>query len=217
MKVGDRNSTVGWTQSNLGHLEGHRRKRVGSAEHGLQFLPQRQRPVEHVQFVLQQRAQFRQSGAPFHQRRGDQADHEGDAGADRGHDQNRRHRAGNPAPLQKAGGRRQHGADHEGRHDRKEEGLGDIENGDDADHQQRDQREGHHLGAADHRRLFGFAVRQRRADRALWRRTLVGKDTQLALPRATVNVAVSPRRRRLRIGLMRAQPATQRKSSIAET
>ena len=91
MKVGDRNSTVGCTHSIFGIWNG-RRKRVGSAQHALQLMPERQRPVEHMQFFLQQRSQLRQARAPFHQRRGDQPDHEGDAGADRSHDQNRRHR-----------------------------------------------------------------------------------------------------------------------------
>ena len=115
------------------HLERRGRECVGSAKHVLELLPQRERPVEHMQFVLQQRAELRQARAPFHQRRRDQADDERDAGADRAHDQNRRHRARNSMPLEKACGRRQHGADHEGRHDRQEERFGDIENGDDAD------------------------------------------------------------------------------------
>ena len=62
--------------------------------------------------------------------------------------------------------------------------LATIENGDDADDEQRDQREGDHLGAPDHRRQFVSAVGQRRTGRFAGRRTLVGKDTQLALPAA---------------------------------
>ena len=61
-------------------------------------------------------------------------------------------------PLQIAGGRRQHGADHESRYDRKKEGFGNIEHRDDADDEQPDQGECHDLGAANDRRLFGLAV-----------------------------------------------------------
>ena len=176
VKVGDRNSSVGCTQSNFGIWNA--RQRVGAAHHALQFLPQRQRPVEHMQLFLELRSQLRQAGAPFHQRRGDQADHEGDAGADRGHDQYGADGAGNSVPLEKARGRRQHGADHERRHDRQKERLCDIEHRDDADDEQRDQREGDHLRAADHRRQFGFAVGQRRASRhSSGKRTFIGKDT----------------------------------------
>ncbi len=114
-------------------------------------------------FSFKQRAQFRQLVAPFHRGRGDQADHEGRAGADRGHDQDGRHGAGNPVAFEKARRRRQHGADDERHHDREEERLGGIEHGDDADDQQRHQREGDDLGAADDRRQFGLAVGHRRA------------------------------------------------------
>ena len=119
-------------------------------------MPERERPIEHMQFVPKQRAEFGQPRTPFHQGRGDQPDHEGDRGADRGHDQDRRHRAGNSVPLEKTGGRRQHGADHECRYHRKEERLGGVENGDHANNQQRDQGKGDDLGAANDRRLFGL-------------------------------------------------------------
>ena len=105
------------------------------------------------------------------------------AGADRAHDQDRRNRAGNPVPLEKSRGRRQHGTDHECRHNRKEERLRDIENGDNADHQQREQSKGNNFRAADDRRqvdlLSGSGV-----PTASCERTFIGKDTQLALPRA---------------------------------
>ena len=83
------------------------------------------------------------------------------AGADRGHDQDRRYRARNPVPLEKTGGGRQHGADNESHHDGEEECLGGPENGDHSNHQQGDQREGDHLGAPDNRGQFGVAVGQR--------------------------------------------------------
>ena len=105
------------------------------------------------------RSELRQAVAPFHQGRGDQADDEGDDRAHGRHDQNRDDRAGNAASLEKARGRRQHGADHEGRHDREKERLGGVEHGDDADDEQRDQREGDDFGAPDHRRQFGSGCR----------------------------------------------------------
>ena len=80
-------------------------------------------------------------------------------------------------------GRRQHGADHERRHDRQKERLRHIENGDDADNQQRDQRKGNNFRAPDNGRQLAFALRQRRTGRFFGKRTFVGKDTQLALPR----------------------------------
>ena len=58
VKVGDRNSSVGCTHSNFGIWSDA--QRVGAAEHGLQLVPQRQRPVEDVQLVLQPRAELRQ-------------------------------------------------------------------------------------------------------------------------------------------------------------
>jgi len=165
---------AGWTQSNF-----------GSAQHGLKLVPQRQRPVEHVQLILQQRSQFRQAVAPFHQRGGDQADDEGAGGAHRRHDQNRRHRAGNVMPLEKSGGRRQHGADHECHHDRQKECLRGVEHGDDTDDEECDQREGNDLGTANDRRLLALAVGQWRTARLIGptftRPTFIGKDTQLAL------------------------------------
>ena len=145
------------------HLERCGRERVGSAEHDLELLPQRQRPVEHMQLVLA--ACDPSSGRRvLHSISGEEIrpTMKVDAGADGGHDQDRRHRAGNAVPLQKAGGRRQHGADHERRHDGQEESLGGIEHGDNADDQQRHQRKSHDFGAADDRRQFGFAVGQRR-------------------------------------------------------
>jgi len=42
-----------------------------------------QRPVEYMQFISQAHAQLRQTRAPFHQRRRDQADDEGSPGTDR--------------------------------------------------------------------------------------------------------------------------------------
>ena len=150
---------VGCTQSNFGIWK--LVQRVGAPTMALQLLPERERPVEHMQLVLQPRAQFRQPCAPFHQRRGDQPDHEGRGSGDRDHDQHRADRAGNAVALEEARRRRQHGADHEGHHHGQEERLGEIEDGDDADDEQRHQRKGDDLGAADHRRLFARAVRQR--------------------------------------------------------
>ena len=186
-------------------LERRRRGGVGYANHALQFMPERQRPIEHMQLVAKQRAEFGQPRTPFHQGRRDQPDHERDRGADRGHDQDRRYRAGNSVPLEKAGRRRQHGADHECRYDREEERLGGVENGDHANDQESDQGEGNDLRAADHRRQFGSAVRQRRADGFMRRRTLIGKDTQLALPRAAANLTPCPAR-----ATNRVMPATTR-------
>ena len=105
-----------------------------------------------MQFILQERCKLRQAHAPFYYGGRNQPDDECDAGASRAHDQNRRHRAGNSMPLKKVGGRRQHGADHERHHDRKEKRLGDVENGEDADQQERDQRKGDQLRAANDRR-----------------------------------------------------------------
>ena len=84
--------------------------------------------------------------------------------------------------LKEACRRRQHGADHECGHDRQEERLGDVENGDDANQQQRDKREGDDFGTTNDRGQFDVAVRQWRADRVVWLRTFVGQDTQQALP-----------------------------------
>ena len=137
--------------------------------------------------------------APFHQGRGDQPDHERDRGADRGHDQDRRYRAGNLVSLEKAGSRRQHGTDHECRYHREKEPLGGVEDGNHANDQESDQGKGNDLRAADHRRQFGSAVRQRRAGGFMRRRTLIGKDTQLALPRAAANLIRCPPRATNRI------------------
>ena len=70
-------------------------------------------------------------------------------------------------PFEKAGGRRQHGADHEGHHHRKEESLGDIEHRRDGDQQQPDQRDRDHFLAADQWRQFGGALRHRRTGLAV--------------------------------------------------
>ena len=147
----------------LGQLERGARQGFGSAERQLHLLPQPQRTIEHMKLVLHERAEFGKPRAPFDHRGGDQPDHEGDHGAGRGHDQDRGHRARNAVLLEIACRRRQHGADHERHHDRQEERLGGIEHGDDADDEKGDQRERHHLGAADHRRLFVLAVGQRLA------------------------------------------------------
>src|SRR5439155_1300530 len=88
-----------------------------------------------MQFILQERCKLRQAHAPFYYGGRNQPDDECDAGASRAHDQNRRHRAGNSMPLKKIGGRRQHGADYERRHDREKKRLGDVENGEDAEQQ----------------------------------------------------------------------------------
>ena len=139
------------------------RERVGTAEHALQLLPEHERPVEHVQLVLQQPPELRKLAAPFHRGRGDQADHEGDPGAGGRHDQHGGDRARNAVALQETGGRRQHGADDEGHRDRQEERLGKIEARNDADDQQADEGDRHHFGAADDRRQFASAVGDRRA------------------------------------------------------
>ena len=64
-----------------------------------------------------------------------------------------------------AGRRRQHGADDEGRHDRKKECLRDIEHRDDGDDEQADQGDSDHFRAPDHRRLIVGALRNSLADR----------------------------------------------------
>ena len=102
--------------------------------------------------------------APVHQRRGDQGDHEGDQRAGQGDDQHCRYRSRYPAPLQKSRRRRQHGADDEGRGDRKKERLGEVKHCDAGDHEQRHQRKRDHLGATDHRRGVDRAVRHGPAD-----------------------------------------------------
>ena len=51
VKVGDRNSSVGCTHSNFGIWNAL--SAIGAAEHALQLLPEPQRPVEHMQLVLQ--------------------------------------------------------------------------------------------------------------------------------------------------------------------
>ena len=84
-------------------------------------------------------------------------------------------------PLKKVGGRRQHGADHERRHDREKKRLGDVENGEDADQQERDQRKGDQLCAANDRRQLALAVRQRWPRRFTGKAAFIGKDTQIAL------------------------------------
>ena len=160
-KVGDRNSSVGCHPVELGQMEC--RQRVGAAEHALHLLPERERPVEHVHLLLQQRPQLRKLAAPFHRGRGDHADHEGGPGAGGCHDQHGGDRARNAAALQETSGRRQHGADDEGHRDRQKERLGEIEAGDDADDQQTDEGDGHHFRAADERRHLGLAVGDRRA------------------------------------------------------
>ena len=71
---------------------------------------------------------------------------------------------GNFAALEEVRGGRQHGADHEGQHDRQKEGFGEIEDGDYGDDEEADQREGHDLGAANDRRLLVAALGQRLAD-----------------------------------------------------
>ncbi len=139
------------------------RERAGAAEHALQLLPERERPVEHMQLLLQQRAQLRKLAAPFHRGRGDQADHESNAGAGSRHQQHGSERAGDPMTFQKTGGRRQHGADDESHRHRQEKCLGEIETGDDADDEQADEGDRHHLGAADDRRQFALAVGDRGA------------------------------------------------------
>ena len=42
----------------LGQMERCARQRIGSAEHALHLLPQRQRAVEHMKLVLHQRAEL---------------------------------------------------------------------------------------------------------------------------------------------------------------
>ena len=140
-----------------------RRQRVGTAEHALQLLPKRERPVEHMHFFLQYGSQLRKLAAPFHDGRGDQADREDSPGACRRHDQDGRDRARNPIALQEARRRRQHGADDEGHRNRQKEGPREIEPDDHDDDQQGDQRKGHDFRAADHRRQFALAVGDRRA------------------------------------------------------
>ena len=53
--------------------------------------------------------------------------------------------------------------------------FGEIEAGDDADDQQRDERKGHDFRAADDRRQLGLAVGDRRAFRDRWRLALTGR------------------------------------------
>ena len=145
-------------------------------------MPERQRPVEHVHLVLEARAKLGELVAPLHQGRGDQADHEGDAGAGRGHDQDRRRRTRNPVSPEQARRRRQHGADNERHGDGEEKRLGGVEHGDGADEQQRDQRERHDLRAADHRRQFGLAVGHWGALRGIGKQAFTGKDTHNGSP-----------------------------------
>ena len=64
--------------------------------------PERKRAIEHMQFVFEPGGDLGKARAPFHQGRGDQADHEGGTGADRDHDQNRADRPWNPEALEKA-------------------------------------------------------------------------------------------------------------------
>ncbi len=123
VKVGDRNSSAGWTQSNFG---------IWNDVRGLEppTMPcsschSASGRSNTCSFSFSMRSQLRQAVAPFHQRRGNQADDEGRDRADREHDQDRGHGAGNAAPLEKARGRRQHGAHHERRHDREKECLGE--------------------------------------------------------------------------------------------
>ena len=181
-KVGDRNSSVGCTHSNFGSWKA--RQPLRAAEHGLQLLPQRQRPVEDVHLVLQLRAQFRQARAPFHRWRGDQRDDEGDHGGHRDHDQHGAEGARHMPPLEEARGRRQHGAGDERHHDREEERLGDIEHGDDGDQEQTGERKGDELGAADHRRQLDMAVGKRVALAVAGSQTFTGKDAHNTLLRA---------------------------------
>ncbi len=184
VKVGDRNSSVGCTQSSFGIWNGADDSASDTPTMACSSCHSASGRSNTWSLSFRSDPSSGSRVHPLHQRRGDQADHEGCGRADRAHDQHRRHRAGDPTPLEIAGGRRQHGADHEGGHNREEERLGDIEDGDDADDQQRDQCEGHQLGAPDHRRQFASALSQWRAGRLLRKRTLVGKDTQLALPAA---------------------------------
>ena len=161
------------------HLERRRVECAGSANHALELLPQREQRVEHMQLVAQHRSQLRQARGPLHQRGGDQADHEGDAGARRRHDQHGRNGARDPMPFQQSRGRRQHGADHERRRHREKKGFGDVEHGDDTDRQQRDQGKGDDLRALDHRRQFILAF-------GFWRTCrLLGKGTFIQEGHAT--------------------------------
>ncbi len=147
----------------LRQLERGARQAFGSAERQLHLLPQPQRTVEHMKLVLHERAELGKPRAPFDHRRGDQANHEGDHGAGRGHDHDRGHRARDAVLLKPACRRRQHGADHERHHDRQEECLGGVEHSDDADDEKPDQCDRYDLGPPDHRRLFVLAVGQRLA------------------------------------------------------
>ena len=152
-----------------------RRQRVGTAEHALQLLPERERPVEHMHFLLQYGSQLRELAAPFHDGRGNEADRENSPGACRRHDQDGRDGARNPISLQEARRRRQHGADDEGHRDRQKEGLREIEPNDHNDDQQGDERKGHDFGAADDRRQFTLAVGQRRALRLVRKLAFAGR------------------------------------------
>ena len=151
------------------------RQRVGTAEHALQLLPKRERPVEHMHFLLQYGSQLRELAAPFHDGGCNEADRENSPGACRRHDQDGRDRARNPITLQEARRRRQHGADDEGHRDRQKEGPRKIEADDHNDDQQGDQRKGHDFRAADHRRQFTLAVGERRAFRLVRKLAFAGR------------------------------------------
>jgi hypothetical protein len=72
-------------------------------------------------------------------------------------------------------GWRQHGADDEGHRDRQKKSLGQIETGDDADDEEADEGDRHHFGAADDRRQFAFAVRDRGAFVRAGKRAFAGQ------------------------------------------
>ena len=126
VKVGDRNSSVGCTQSNFGIWK--RRDSVSGPPSMLCNSCQSASGRSNTCSLSFSRAPSSGSRV-LHSISGEEIrptmKHRG--GADRGHDQDRADGAGNAVALEEARGRRQHGADHEGHHDRQEERLGEIE------------------------------------------------------------------------------------------
>ena len=112
-----------------------------------------------MQLFLQACGEFRQPGAPFHGGRSDQSDDEGAKCRDREHDHDRADAAGHAIAFEEGGDRGQHGTDHEGHDDRQEEGLCEVEHSRDGDHEQADQRDRHHLLAADQRRVLDLGTK----------------------------------------------------------
>jgi hypothetical protein len=84
-----------------------------------------------------------------------------------------------------ARGRRQHRPDHERHHHGEEKRLGDIKHGDEADDEERDQREGDDLGAANDRRRLAAIVGHSRAVWRVGREPLARKHTHQKSPART--------------------------------